>query len=316
MMQVLARNKSIGFGVITIVVLSILAVSLPVHRVELFTRILIMALFATSINIQLGYGGMMPLGQAMFLGIGGYSFGLLLLKGGLPLTLAFFAGLLLSAVASGIIGFFCLRGDSMTFALLHLAFNILLATLANKWISLTGGSQGFIGIPRPSMFSSPLGFYFFVLVVVLICYVLIRMIVSSPFGKVTEGLRENEERICFLGIDNKKFQLVIFIISGLFTAVAGILWTMLQRGGFPTYMSLILSAEGLMMCLIGGMLSFLGPSLGATIVTIMSTVTSSYFQEWQGLLGIIIIGCVLGFRGGILGGRKIKIKLSPAGSDK
>jgi branched-chain amino acid transport system permease protein len=316
MMQVLARNKSIGFGVITIIVLSILGVSLPVHRVELITRVLIMALFATSINIQLGYAGMMPLGQAMFLGVGGYSFGLLVVKGGLPITLAFFAGLLLSAVASGIIGFLCLRGDSMTFALLHLAFNILLATVANKWISLTGGSQGFIGIPRPGMFSSTLGFYFFVLGVVLICYILIRMIVSSSFGKVTEGLRENEERICFLGIDNKKFQLVIFIISGLFTAVAGILWAMLHRGSFPTYMSLILSAEGLMMCLIGGMLSFLGPSLGASIVTIVSTMASSYIEEWQGLLGIIIIGCVLGFRGGILRRRKSKIRLSQAGSEK
>jgi branched-chain amino acid transport system permease protein len=135
------------------------------------------------------------------------------------------------------------------------------------------------------------------------------MIVNSPFGKVTQGLRENEERIRFLGIDSKRFQLTIFIFSGLFTAVAGILWAMLQRGAFPTYMSLILSAEGLMMCLIGGMSSFLGPSVGAVIVVLVGTVASTYVNQWQGLLGIIIIVCVLGFRGGILGSSKGAIGL-------
>jgi branched-chain amino acid transport system permease protein len=130
------------------------------------------------------------------------------------------------------------------------------------------------------------------------------MITNSPFGRVMQGLRENEERIRFLGIDSKRFQLVIFIFSGLFTAVAGILWAILQMSVFNTYMSLILSAEGLMMCLIGGMSSFFGPTIGAAIVVLVGTLASIYVREWQGLLGIIIIVCVLGFRGGILGTRK------------
>jgi hypothetical protein len=113
------------------------------------------------------------------------------------------------------------------------------------------------------------------------------MITNSPFGRVMQGLRENEERIRFLGIDSKRFQLVIFVFSGLFTAVAGILWTILQMSVFNTYMSLILSAEGLMMCLIGGMSSFFGPTIGAAIVVLVSTVASTYVREWQGLLGLI-----------------------------
>jgi branched-chain amino acid transport system permease protein len=121
---------------------------------------------------------------------------------------------------------------------------------------------------------------------------------------VTHGLRENEERIRFLGIDSKRFQFTLFVFSSLFTAVAGMLFAMLQRGVFDTYMGLILSAEGLMMCLIGGMSSFLGPSLGAAIVVIVSTIASTYINQWQGLLGLIIIVCVLGFRGGILGSGK------------
>src|SRR5208283_2906143 len=136
----------------------------------LITRILIFALFATAINMQVGYTGMLPLGQSMFFGLGAYSYSLLCLKGGMTVSFAFFGGLVLSTVITGIIGYLCLRGDSMTFGLLHIAFNILLATLANKWISLTGGDQGLTGVPRPSMFSSTLGFYFFVLAVVVICY--------------------------------------------------------------------------------------------------------------------------------------------------
>lgn len=296
--------RSMLLGLAAIVALSVLTALLPEHRSELITRMLIMALFATSINMQVGYAGMMPLGQSQFFGLGAYAFGLLCLKGGLSLPLAFFGGLAVCAVLSAIIGYLCLRGDSLTFALLHLAFNILLVTVAEKWISFTSGDQGFTGVPRPGLFSGPFGFYFFVLVVVLVCFIMIATVVRSPFGKVMQGLRENEERIRFLGIDSKRFQLTIFVFSSLFTAVAGILWAMLQRGVFDTYMGLILSAEGLMMCLIGGMSSFLGPSIGAAIVVIVSTVASTYINQWQGLLGIIIIVCVLGFRGGILGSRK------------
>jgi len=304
MLQRPYRVGSMLLGLAAIAVLSILAALLPEHRSELITRMLIMALFATSINMQVGYAGMMPLGQSQFFGIGAYAFGLLCLKGSLSLPLGFVGGLAASIVLSAIIGYFCLRGDSLTFALLHLAFNILLVTVAEKWISFTGGDQGFTGVPRPDVFSTPFGFYCFVLVVVVVCYILIAMVLRSPFGRVMRGLRENEERIQFLGIDSKRFQFAIFIFSSFFSAVAGILWAMLQRGVFDTYMGLILSAEGLMMCLIGGMSSFLGPTVGAAIVVIVSTVASTYINQWQGLLGIIIIVCALGFRGGILGSRK------------
>jgi branched-chain amino acid transport system permease protein len=300
----LIHNRPLIFGVLVTVLLTILAAFLPEHRSELITRMLIMALFATSINMQVGRAGMMPLGQAQFFGLGAYAFGLLCVKGGLPLSYSLLFALLISLVAIAIIGYLCLRGDSLTFALLHLAFNILLVTVAAKWISLTEGDQGFTKVPRLDLFPGNFGFYLFVLLVVLGCYILIWMIVNSPFGKVMQGLRENEERIRFLGIYSKRFQLVIFIFSSLFAAVAGILWAMMQKSVFITYMSLILSAEGLMMCLIGGMSSFFGPSIGAAIVVVVSTLASTYLEQWQGLLGLIIIVCVLGFRGGILGGKR------------
>jgi branched-chain amino acid transport system permease protein len=268
-----------------------------------------MALFASSLNLQVGYAGMLPLGHSMFLGFGAYSFGLLFIKGDLLLIPALLAALFISIAASTIVGYLCLRGDPMTFGLLHLGFNIFLSTLINKWIRFTGGDSGIMGIPRPSLFSDTLRFYYFVLAAVSICYILMRILIKSPFAKVAQGLRENEERLRFLGVNIRRFQLVLFMISGFFAAVAGILLAMLDKGVFPAYISLTRSAEGLMMCLIGGMSSFLGPSLGAAIVVIISTVTSTYIYQWQGLLGIIIIACVIGFRGGILGGRRTQSKL-------
>jgi branched-chain amino acid transport system permease protein len=138
------------------------------------------------------------------------------------------------------------------------------------------------------------------------------VIINSPFGKVVQGIRENEERLIFLGINTKKFHLVIFIIGGLFASLAGILLTMLNLGAFPDYLSPLQSAEVLMMILIGGMSSFMGPTLGAAIATFISTEVSNYLNQWQGILGAIIILCVLIFRGGILGRRENRIRLSAA----
>jgi branched-chain amino acid transport system permease protein len=157
-----------------------------------------------------------------------------------------------------------------------------------------------MGIVRPHPFSGTLSFFYFILVVVGVCYLLLRILMDSPFLKVAAGLRENEERLRFLGINIRRFQLAIFVVSGFFAAVSGMLLAMLDKGVFPAYITLTRSAEGLMMCLIGGMYSFLGPSVGAVIVVIIGTVTSTYVNQWQGLLGAIIIACVIGFQGGIL----------------
>ncbi len=303
------QKRSMGLAVGAIVALFVLGLFLPAHWTQLLTRVLIMALFATSLNIQVGYAGMLPLGHSMFLGLGAYSFCLLLVKTGMPQILAFPLALLISTAMSVIIGYFCLKSNEpMTFGLLHLAFNILLSTLINKWITFTGGEVGITGISRPGILADTTYFFFFVLAWFVVCYIVIGIIVSSPFAKAAHGLRENEERLRFLGVNIARFQLVIFTISGLFAAVAGILLSMLDKGAFPAYITLTKSAEALMMCLIGGMFSFFGPTIGAAIVVVFGTVTSIYISQWQGLLGVIILACVIGLRGGILGrGRKIGV---------
>jgi branched-chain amino acid transport system permease protein len=162
------------------------------------------------------------------------------------------------------------------------------------------------GAIRPEFLTGSLSFNLFVLGVVVLCYVIMRIIVGSKFFKIAQGLRENEERLKFLGINTRRFRLAVFVISGFFTSVAGILLAMQNGGAFPAYLNALLSAQGLMMCLIGGMATFMGPSIGAAITTIIITEISNYIYLWQGILGIIIIGCVIVFRGGILGGRQAR----------
>jgi branched-chain amino acid transport system permease protein len=316
MKRFIIRYKSTGFLVAGVIIVAIFPLILPSYWTQLLTQVLIMALFATALNMEIGYAGMMPLGQAMFLGLGAYSFGIFFLKVHASLAPAIVLALILCIIVNAIIGFLCLRGKPMTFGLLHLAFNILFATVIAKWISVTGGDVGLTGIRRPSIFSDNLSFYLMVLVIVIICYMIIRTIMNSPFGKIAQGLRENEERLIFLGINTKRYQLILFVISGFFAGVAGILLAMLNRGAFPSYIQLILSAEAMMMCLIGGAFSFWGPTLGAALVIIFSNTVSNYVFYWQGILGMIMVVTVLGFRGGILRKRTSKMKISAPGTNR
>lgn len=310
------RNKSVGLLIAGVIIIAILPLFIPSQWTQLLTQVLIMALFATGLNMEMGYAGMMPLGQAMFLGLGAYSFGILISKVHLSLAPAVVLALIICIIVNAIIGFLCLRGKPMTFGLLHLAFNILFTTIVAKWIPVTGGDVGLTGLPRPHIFSGNESFYFMVLGTVIICYLIIYMIMNSPFGKIAQGLRENEERLIFLGIDTKRYQLVLFIISGFFAGVAGILLAMLNRGVFSSYVQLILSAQAIMMCLIGGAFSFWGPTIGAALVVIFSNTVSNYVFYWQGILGLIMVATVLGFRGGILRKRSRKTNVSVTGVDK
>lgn len=305
-------NKKIGFYILGVIVIALLPLVLA-SRTALLTQVLIMALFATGLNLEMGYAGMMPLGQAMFLGLGGYSFGIFYMKVHMPWGLAIVAGLILCLIINAIIGFLCLRGKPVTFGLLHLSFNMLFATIVAKWIPVTGGDAGLSGIPRPGIFSGNYSFYLMVLVIDIIFYIVIWTIINSPFGRIAQGLRENEERLTFLGINTKRYQLILFIIAGFFAAVAGIMLAMLNRGVFPSYIQLILSAQAMMMCLIGGSLSFLGPTLGSAIVIAISNTLPNYVFFWQGILGVIMVATVLGFRGGILRKKSGKAAV-PAGS--
>jgi ABC-type branched-subunit amino acid transport system permease subunit len=195
--------------------------------ITLLAEVFIWGLFAVAFNLLMGYTGMISFGQAAYLGIGGYTTGLLLKKiSGFPFALGLMAAPVSGALAALIIGYFCIRLTHTYFAMLTLAFSMIVYYTAFKWYDFTGGDNGLIGVPVPTWVQDPTfaNYYKFVLVVTLVGVYLLWRIVNSPFGKTLTAIRENPDRAGFVGVDVKRYQLYAFIVAGAFSGLAGALF--------------------------------------------------------------------------------------------
>jgi len=294
-------SKENGFLIILILLLALLPLSESRFYLFLGTDILIMGLFAVSLNLLLGYTGLVCFGQGAFFGVGAYTYTLLIKKISLSFPLAFIAAPVGGAIAALIIGFFCIQRTKIYFAMLTLAFSQIVWAIVFKWNSLTGGDNGIIGIPFPQHLDSPTRFYYFTLAVVVLSFYILRKTVSSPFGRILTTIRENPERTEFIGIHVKHFQLLAFVISGAFSAVAGALFAILNHSIFPDLLYWPQSAEVLIMTLLGGMYSFFGPLAGAAVILYLRMLVTSYTQYWPLIMGTILALILFFFPGGIVG---------------
>ena len=277
--------------------------------VFLTTDILIFALFAVSLNLLIGYTGLVSFGHAAYFGIGAYACALLMGKASVIFPIAFLAAGLFGAAAALIIGFFCVRLTKIYFAMLTLAFSQIVWAAAFKWNSLIGGDTGFIGIPFPEYLDSKTRYYYFTLAMVIVCLFIIRKVVNSPFGRILTTIRENPERTEFIGINVKFFQLVAFIISGFFSAIAGALFGIFNHSVFPDLLFWPASAEVLIMTILGGMYSFFGPVVGAAVLLYLRLQVTSYTQYWPLILGTILAVLLFFFPGGIVGFLQTRLTL-------
>lgn len=285
------------------IILIVLLIPLSGSRfyVFLMTDIMILGLFAVSLNLLLGYTGLVSFGHAAFFGIGAYSCALLMKKASVVFGLAFVAAGALGAVAALIIGFFCIRLTKIYFAMLTLAFSQIVWAIVFKWNSLTGGDTGFIGIEFPQYLDTPIRFYYFTFIMVALCLYIIRKMVNAPFGRMLTTIRENPERTEFIGINVKLFQLVAFMISGFFSALAGALFGIFNHSIFPDLLFWPASAEVLIMTILGGMYSFYGPVVGAAVLLYLRLQVGSQTQYWPLILGTFLAVLLFFFPGGIMG---------------
>ncbi len=269
---------------------------------NLFTKILIMGLFASSLNLLVGYTGMVSFGHAAFFGIGAYAAGVLLQKFTSSLLLALFSTILLSTVAALIIGFFCIRLGSIYFAMLTLAFNQIVYIVIIRWTHLTGGDQGLIGgIPIPPLnlfgveiaLSNPRAFFILTTVIVVTCLVFCKLLVDSPFGAILRVIRENADRAYALGIRVKSYQLIVFVFAGIFGGLSGGLMALFISGAYPDFAYWAKSAEPIFMVVVGGMNSFLGPLLGAAVFTVLIAVSTMYTNLWGLIIGSVLVLIIL-----------------------
>jgi branched-chain amino acid transport system permease protein len=278
--------------------------------------VVIFALFATSLNLLVGYTGLVSFGHAAYFGVGAYTTGILMKKAAWPFLLAFPAAGFVAAAFALLFGFFCVRLTRIYFAMLTLAFAQIVWAICFKWNEVTGGEQGMPEIPYPDFgwvervtqavpllggYRTSDYFYFTTLVLVGVCFWLLRRIVSSPFGRMLTTIRENPERAEFIGVNVRRYELAAFVLAGTFAGLAGGLFGIFNRGVFPDFAYWTKSSEVLIMTLLGGMGAFFGPAVGALALLWLNQQIVSYTEYWPLILGAILVILLFVFPGGIAG---------------
>jgi branched-chain amino acid transport system permease protein len=293
-------------GAVALVALSLAPVIFPSRALTDFViRGAALGLFATSLNLLVGYGGMVSFGHGMFFGLGAYSFALLMQRTGLPIPAAFALTLVIVGVAGLVVGFICVRLKEIYFAFLTLAFQMLVHSLIIVWVPLTGGDQGLRGgIPRPSFLGIDLAnqkhLYLVSCVLLVGGLVLMRHIVESPFGYTLRMIRDNATRAGFLGIEVFRIRLAAFVLAGIFAGIGGMIMSLFVSGAYPEFAYWTISGEGIFIIMLGGLSTFLGPAVGTVILLLLNDVVTK-FTEYYGLtLGAIILFFALGLRRGLL----------------
>lgn len=294
-----------------IVVLFVLPLFADVYIIYMVINILILSLFALSVNLLLGYTGLLSFGQAAFYAAGSYGCAKILVAMDSPSLLpGVFGGLLIAGAVALVLGLLCVRHTEIYFAMLTLAFGMMIYSLALKWRSFTGGDDGLVGIPRapleiPGLFSlnmTPMeNYYYFVLVVSLIAIFIFYRLVNSPFGLTLQGIRDSESRIPFAGISVRNYRLLCFVISGLYAGLAGALLPPLENTVTPPVAHWEHSGQGVLVCLLGGIYTFAGPIVGSLVFFIVKDIIVRFTEYWLIWLGIIVLILVLALRGGVVG---------------
>jgi len=283
-----------------VALLGVLPVAAPQVVVVHATDILIFVLFALSLNLLVGYAGMLSLGHAAFFAIGGYGAGLLVKHLGIAMPLALAAGPVFAALAAGVIGFFCVRLSHAYFIMLSLAFGQLVFTVIWKWQSVTGGDDGLTGIMPLASLAGSSSYYYFVLLVVLASVGVLHRIGQSPFGRALLAIKDNPRRAAFVGIHVRRVQLVAFIVAGTFAGVAGALQVFFHRGMFPGSAHWLTSADAFVAVTLGGANYFAGPIVGAALFKIVALAVPRFTEYWLFFLGAVILLVALARPEGLL----------------
>ena len=295
------RPRGLASAAALLVLPALVPLSGSRYLIDLSTEIMIYALFALSLNLLTGYAGNVSFGHAAYFAIGGYSCAILVTACEWPLAAGFLAAAALSGAAALGIGFFCVRLSDIYFAMLTLAFAMLVWSVAFKWRALTGGDDGFVGVRIPALLEGRAAFFYFALGVVAVSVAMLWVVCHSAFGRTLVAVRENPVRAAFVGVDTRRMRLAAFVIAGVFAGVAGSLFALYNRGMYTESAFWTESAQVLIMALLGGIHFFFGPALGALVLYLLDVTISQYTQYWPAVLGAILLAIVMFFPEGLAG---------------
>jgi branched-chain amino acid transport system permease protein len=298
--------RDIALGCLVLAVLAAIPALVPGKAFQDFViRCASMALFATSLNLLVGYTGLSSFGHGLFFGLGTYAFALLMQRTVLSLPVAFLLTLLITAVTAILVGSICIRLRLIYFAFVTLAMQMLMHSVVISWVGLTGGDQGLQGgIPRRVVAGIDLGnqynLYLFSAVMLVLGLLLMRHIVGTTFGTSLRMIRDNETRAAFLGIVVWRVKLTVFVLSAVFASVGGMVMSLFVSGAYPELINWPISGDAIFAIVMGGVGSFLGPTVGTMILLLLNDVVTRQTEYYGLALGIIILGFALGLRRGVL----------------
>ncbi len=308
-----AIAPALRIAVPVVVLLALVPTVLPQYQAILLAYGLAMAIGALGFNLLLGYTGLLSFGHSAYFGVGAYVVALMakyLKVGSMELFLV--GAILGSVLVTAVFGVVCVRYTRIFFGILTLALSQVLWSLAFKFFWVTGGTDG-LRVPTPSLLGGLVtgkgdktdfmvhAYYYYVLAIFCVCVALMWVIVNSPFGKALQAIRDNETRAEFVGVRIWRYRWVAFLVSGVFTGIAGALWVPLNGLTTPDIMHWTFSGEMVFMTVLGGFRSFAGPIIGAIVFNYLKTYAVGYTVYWQLLLGAILVTLVLSLPTGIVG---------------
>jgi len=303
----------LAVSAIVVAALAILPRFIGIYQTELLIYSMAFAIAALGFNLLLGYTGLLSFGHSAYFGVGAYAVALAVkyLKIS-SMELFLVAAIVASVLITALFGVVCVRYTTIFFGILTLALSQVLWSLAFKFFWVTGGTDG-LRVPTPSLFGGLVtgagdkiafmshAYYYYVLIVFCLCVALMWVIVNSPFGMALQAIRDNETRAQFVGVRIWPYRWVAFLVSGVFTGLAGALWVPLNGLTTPDIMHWTFSGEIVFMTVLGGFRSFAGPIVGAIVFNYLKTYAVGYTVYWQLLLGVVLVGLVLSLPTGIVG---------------
>ncbi len=269
-------------------------------------RVMLLAIFAMGYNVLFGRTGLLSFGHGAFYACGSYGMALFYIHINPDPLLGVLAGLIVAGIFALVIGWFCVRHTEIYFAMLTLAFGMMVFSLIWNLRELTGGDDGLVGIGRSPLLGLPIArdsqYFLLVLLFFGLTLWVISRIRNSPFGLILAGIRENHQRTEFAGVAVKNYRLAAFVIAGVFAGLSGALGAMLESNtdAFSAHWSH--SAEPVLVSLIGGIQTFSGPVVGSVIFIVLREIIERFTQNWMLWFGLILLAIILGLRGGVMGG--------------
>ena len=271
------------------------------YLVGLLSLTLIFALLAMSINLLAGWVGLVSVGHAGIMASAAYGVAYIARQGGghgVQIAVGFGVGLLVSLT----FGIMAMRTREVYFLMITLAQGMIVWGLIYRMAGITGGENGLRGILRPPAVAPYWNYYYLCVVVFLVCFALVWLITRSPLGLTLQGLRDSESRAVALGYNPALYKCYAFVISGFFATVAGVLHVYYDQFVSPSSAEFLRSGIGVLMVILGGVGTLLGPLVGAAIVTWIENVVSGFVGRWPTVMGVIFIVVVLFARDGLVGG--------------